>query len=147
MLSNACQYAIRAILYLSQKSKEERKIGVREIGEALEIPKPYLAQLLRNLAASDILTSTKGPGGGYFLTKSNRDKTLWDIVVCIDGSSKFDSCFLGLERCDDVNPCPVHYAVAPFKETILKDFKLKSIARITREMERNGTIISLKGLI
>ncbi len=146
MLSNACQYAIRAALYLALNSRADRKIGVKEIAENLDIPKPYLAQLLRNLTTGEIVTSTKGPGGGYFLSEDNRKKTLWDIVISIDGTSKFEGCFLGLERCDDENPCPVHYAVGPFKETLLKDFKFKSIARFAGEMEKKGTVISLKGL-
>lgn len=146
MLSNACQYAIRAMLHLALHSREDKKIGVREIGDSLGIPKPFLAQLLASLTANDLVSSSKGPGGGYFLSDLNREKTVWDIVLCIDGALKFDGCFLGLARCDDQNPCPVHYAVAPFKKTILEDFKFKSIAEMAQEMEQKGTLISLRGM-
>jgi Rrf2 family protein len=146
MLSSACKYAIRAMLYLALHSREDRKIGVKEIGETLEIPKPFLAQLFRTLTTNELVSSTKGPGGGYFLSDENRQRTVWDIVLCIDGPSKFDSCFLGLDKCDDQNPCPVHYAVGPFKKKILADFKFKSIDMLAAEITEKGTLISLKGI-
>ena len=146
MLTNACQYAIRAVLYLAVHSGEEHKIGVKKIGETLGIPKPFLSQLLGSLTAGELVSSAKGPGGGYYLSDINRNKAIWDIILCIDGPVKFKSCFLGLDRCDDENPCPVHYSVAPFKKSILEDFQHKSISEMAGEMEEKGTVISLKGL-
>lgn len=146
MLSSACKYAIRAMLYLALHSREDRKIGVKEIGETLGIPKPFLAQLFRTLTTNELVSSTKGPGGGYFLSGENKQRTVWDIVMCIDGPSKFDSCFLGLDKCDDQNPCPVHYAVGPFKKKILADFRFKSIDMLAGEIAEKGTLISLNGL-
>lgn len=133
-------------MYLALHSREDKKIGVKEIGDTLGIPKPFLAQLLASLTANDLVSSSKGPGGGYYLSDENRQKTVWDIILCVDGALKFDSCFLGLARCDDKNPCPVHYAVAPFKKTILEDFKFKNISEMAREMHEKGTLISLNEL-
>lgn len=134
------------MLFLALHSREGKKIGAKHIGDTLGIPKPFLAQLLASLTAGELVSSAKGPGGGYFLSDDNRQKTVWDIVLCVDGTLKFDACFLGLARCDDQNPCPVHHAVAPFKEAILKEFKFKSIAEMAREMDERGTVISLRGL-
>lgn len=146
MLSNACKYAIRAVLYLAMYSDGSRKIGVKKIAEELETPQPFLAQLLRNLTTHKLVSSSKGPGGGFFLNKSNREKTIWDLIISIDGTYKFDECFLGLAKCDEENPCPVHSVVAPFKKQILNDFREKNINQLTNEIRKNGTVISLKNL-
>ena len=147
MLSNACKYAIRAVIYLSLKSDSTAKYGVKMIADELEAPQPFLAQLLRKLAAERLVSSSKGPGGGFFMNESNREKTVWDIISSIDGTYKFDDCYLGLAKCDDENPCPVHHLVSPFKEALLEDFQQKTIGSLAKEVEANGRVISLKGIL
>ncbi len=144
MLSNACQYAIRSVLYLAIHSDEKNRIGVKTIAEELETPQPFLAKLLQQLAKSDLVSSIKGPNGGFYLTEENTDSSLWEIIECIDGVDKFDHCFLGLSKCSDENPCPVHFIVSPFKEKLLNDFRDKSIAQFTKEIKVTGRVLSLK---
>ena len=146
MLSVACKYSIRAILYLSIYAGEDHKLGVKKIAEDLEIPQAFLAQLLRQLTANKLVSSFKGPNGGFYLSKENKEQSVWDIICCIDTSYKFDECFIGLAQCNDINPCPIHYIVSPFKEDILKDFKHKTIETLGEEIKKNGTAISLKFL-
>tara|TARA_R110000868_G_scaffold143068_1_gene360738 strand:- start:5913 stop:6353 length:441 start_codon:yes stop_codon:yes gene_type:complete len=145
MLSNASKYAIRAMLYLAQNSSPENKIGAKLIAKELETPQPFLAKLLRQLATNMIISSSKGPTGGFYLSEDNKESYLWDVIVCIDGGNKFEQCFLGLSKCDNKNPCPVHHIVSPFKEKILKKFKDKTINDLVKEIDEEGTIISLKG--
>lgn len=144
MLSNACKYAIRAILYLAIHTDETHRMGAKKIAEELETPQPFLAKLLMRLATNKLISSSKGPGGGFYLDKKNREKSIWDVVICIDGVHKFDECFLGLSKCNDENPCPAHYIVAPFKKKILNDFRDKTISKLAEETEKKGTVISLK---
>ncbi len=144
MLSNACQYAIRSILYLAIHSDESNKIGVKKVAEELETPQPFLAKLLQQLAKKKLVSSIKGPHGGFYLTKQNNNNSIWDIVACIDGTDKFDNCFLGLATCGDENPCPVHFIVGPFKEKLLDDFRDKTIAQFAKEIIVSGSVISLK---
>ena len=144
MLSNACQYAIRSVLYLSIHSNDKKRIGVKKIAIELETPQPFLAKLLQLLAKSDLVSSIKGPNGGFYLTEKNSENSLWDIVKCIDGVDKFETCFLGLSSCSDENPCPVHFIVSPFKDKFLNDFRDKTIAQFTEEIKLTGRVISLK---
>ena len=146
MLSNASQYAIRSILYLAMYSNDDQKIGVKKMADALETPKPFLAKLLQRLSRDQLVTSLKGPAGGFYLTEQNLDKSVWDVINCIDGTEKFDQCFLGLSKCSDKNPCPVHFTVVPFRNKILKDFKDKSIKKFVEEIVKKGRHISLKDL-
>lgn len=144
MLSNACQYAIRSILFLAMYSNETQKIGVKKISEELETPQPFLAKLLQQLAKSGLVSSIKGPNGGFYLTKKDKANSIWDIIVCIDGTSKFDSCFMGLSSCNEETPCPVHFTVVQFKEQLLGDFKGKTIQEFTEDIQKKGRVISLK---
>jgi len=144
MLSNASKYAIRAVLFLALQEDSSQKWGAEQLAKELETPKPYLAHLLRNLKNQGLISSTKGPGGGFFLDNGNLERSLWEIVEIIDGPERFNECFLGLPSCDNINPCPAHAVFAPFKKDILADFKHKTIREFARESAENGTVISLK---
>ncbi|THV56999.1 Rrf2 family transcriptional regulator [Flagellimonas alvinocaridis] len=144
MLTNSCKYAIRAVMYLAMNSDPDKKVGVKKIASELEIPQAFLAQLLRNLTRDRLVSSSKGPGGGFFLDERNRKKSLWDVIISIDGTYKFNECFMGLAECDEKKPCPAHAVVAPFKKQLLRDFKDKTVTKLVEESEKNGTVISLK---
>ena len=144
MLSNACKYAIRSMLYLAMHSDETLKIGVKKIAEDLETPQPFLGKLLQQLTRSNLVSSTKGPNGGFFLDKKNRKKSVWEIIKSRDGTEKFDQCFLGLSKCSDEKPCPVHFIVLPFKQKILEDFRDKTILQWADEIKKSGRVISIK---
>ena len=144
MLTSACKNAIRSVLYLAMFSDETKKIGVKKIADELEMPQPFLAKLLQKLNKSNLVSSVKGPKGGFFLDKTNTTKTVWDIIICIDTTKRFDQCFLGLSKCDDENPCPVHFTVAPFKKKIMSDFKDKTIIQFANEIKSSDKVISLK---
>jgi len=144
MLSNACKYAIRSVLYLSIHNTENKKVGVKKIAEELEVPQPFLAKLLQQLTKTKLVSSSKGPTGGFYLSENNLNNTVWDIIKCIDGPTKFDNCFMGLSSCSDLNPCPVHFTVAPFKKKLMEDFKDKNIKEFTESIKLHGRHISLK---
>lgn len=146
MLSNACKYAIRSILYLAINSNESKKIGVKTIAEELETPQPFLAKLLQKLTRDKLVSSTKGPNGGFYLNQKNKEYAIWDVVKSIDGTSKFDNCFLGLKKCNDKNPCPVHFIAAPFKQSILSNFQDKTIEEYVETIKNTRQVISLKDL-
>ncbi len=144
MLTNACQYAIRSILYLAIHTDEQYKVGVKKIAEELESPQPFLAKLLQQLNKGNLVSSTKGPNGGFYLSKKDKEKAVWDIIKNIDGTSKFDDCFLGLSKCSDETPCPVHFIVSPFKQKLLENFRDKTISQYVIEIQQTGKVLSLK---
>ncbi len=147
MLTNACQYAIRSILYLAINSNESKKIGVKKIAEELETPLPFLAKLLQKLTKTNLVSSTKGPHGGFYLSKKDTENTIWNVIECIDNIDKFDNCFLGLAKCNDLNPCPVHFIAAPFKQAILENFRDITIEEYVAKIKDTGHVISLKNLV
>ncbi len=144
MLSSACKYAIRSMLYLGIQTDEHNKVNVKKVAQELELPQPFLAKLLQQLTKNRFVSSTKGPKGGFYLSTDDKKNTIWDIIKVIDGLAKFDECFLGLSKCSDENPCPVHFIVFPFKQKILENFRDKTISQYVAEIKLSGRVISLK---
>ena len=146
MLSRASKYAILSTLFLAEHSSEERKISVKEIAERIDVPSPFLAKLFQQLVRGKIISSTKGPNGGFYISKKNRVKTVCDIIENIDGLNRLNDCFLGLHECDSSNPCPVHFIVEPFKQNILGKFRDKTIVEFAKEIADSGRVLTLKDI-
>jgi len=120
MLSNSSKYAIKGVLYLALNSDEKHKIMVRDIFEVVHVPEAYLAKLLQELSRHNVISSTKGPRGGFYLSAEDRKRTLMDIVRVIDGEKRIKSCVLGIQDCDMDNPCVLHKLVGANKSKFLR---------------------------
>lgn len=116
MLSKSSKYAVKAVIYLALRSHEDRKILVRDMHREVNVSESYLAKLLQGLARHGVISSAKGPGGGFYLSPENRRRTLMDVVSVIEGEDGINACVLGVSRCDAENPCAVHHLVGPAKK-------------------------------
>jgi len=144
MLSNASKYAIKAMLFLMLHATDKNKIGAKVIAKELAIPEPFLAKLLQQLVRSQFLSSTKGPNGGFYISKENAKNNVCDILTVIDGQELFDDCFMKLDKCDEQNPCPVHHIVADFKENLYKKFKALNLKQFAEEIDENTKFLEVK---
>lgn len=109
MFSKACEYAIKASIFIAISSYNNKKVSPKEISEEIDSPKAFTAKILQELAKNEIIKSTKGPYGGFEIDKNKISSIkLSKIVKAIDGDSIFKGCGLGLEACDEDHPCPVH---------------------------------------
>lgn len=137
MFSKSCKYAIRAVLFLAVNASEEKKLGAKDIAEELDIPKHFLAKILQQLSRHQLIASTKGTGGGFYLEENNLNANLEAIIECIDGQSVFTSCILGLPVCSSENPCPLHHKSLKYREGLkatlsnqtIKDLAAKVISK------------------
>ncbi|MCX6332895.1 MAG: Rrf2 family transcriptional regulator [Bacteroidia bacterium] len=112
MLSNSCRYGIRAIIYIASKQQGDKKTGIKQISKDLDLPTPFLAKILQQLAKQKILKSLKGPHGGFSLLRDPKKITLLDIVKIIDGEEIFTNCLIHNTSCSYIDIkkdiCPIH---------------------------------------
>jgi Rrf2 family protein len=133
MLSNTCKYAIRAVIYLALFSTREKKVGIKEIASELEIPSPFLGKILQQLAKHQILGSTKGPGGGFYLYKPAVDISLMEIIELIDGGETFKTCVIRTSNCNHEKPCALHDKIAQLRNQERMLYSTESIADLVSE--------------
>ncbi len=115
--SSACEYAIRATTYLATHSDAEL-VKLRDIADAEGIPAPFLSSILQRLVSAGFLRSARGPAGGYSLTVSPDELTLYDLKETIDGIAQLEDCAVGLGACSDTMPCPLHDSWKPIRGLI-----------------------------
>ncbi|MDX1278259.1 Rrf2 family transcriptional regulator [Oceanihabitans sediminis] len=114
MFSKACEYGIRASIFIAKNSYEGRRVSPKEISEEINSPQAFTAKILQALVKNNLINSVKGAYGGFEIEKDKIAAIkLSHIVKAIDGDNIYNGCGLGLETCDENHPCPVHYK---FKE-------------------------------
>ena len=136
ILSKSCEYAIRASVYVAFKSRKNEKAGIPEIAEAIGSPMHFTGKILQALSRKRILSSIKGPNGGFFI-ENDKAVFLIDIIRAIDGNDLFGACVLGLNNCSDVKPCPMHNQIKPIRDQLLIEFSKKSLNDLVLEYQQN----------
>lgn len=144
LLSKSCQYAIRALVFITKESYNSKtKIGLQQISEGISAPSHFLAKILQNLARHGMVDSFKGPGGGFVSSNKTKATTVLDIIQAIEGPMYCDRCLLGLPHCSDTKPCPSHFAYKPVREELRNLFQDMTIGRLGENLDSNQELFSL----
>ena len=133
IFSRQCEYALQAMLYIS--AQELGKFtNINEISERLDIPMPFLGKTLQLLVQNRILSSLKGPRGGFRLAKDPSEIALFHVVDAIDGTDFLTACVLGFPECSTKNPCPMHHEWGGLRDSVFQMLANKTIADISKEI-------------
>jgi Rrf2 family transcriptional regulator, iron-sulfur cluster assembly transcription factor len=146
MLSNSCRYGIRAVIYLARQPIITGKTGIKQISRDLDLPTPFLAKILQLLAKQKILSSSKGPHGGFSLLKDPRKITLLDIVNTIDGYDIFTNCIMHNGTCEGVEKegkhCPLHKDYEKSRKELIRLFSTRTIHELVIK-SKNPDLITI----
>ncbi|WP_019991169.1 RrF2 family transcriptional regulator [Rudanella lutea] len=142
MISKTSGYAIRGLVYLALKSSDHHKIGIHELAEELGVPQPFLGKIMQGLVRREIISSTKGPNGGFYINERTLHTPIIDVVDAIDGLGMFRRCFLGLPECDSHNPCPLHSHVVSFRDSLYDTLHSLSVQEMVAHVEQGESVLS-----
>ena len=138
MLSSTSEYALRATLYVAMH-QYDGPVKRERISEALEIPANYLSKTLHQLARAGILTSGRGPHGGFVLARPADSLTLADVVATFDPLRFARRCLLGEGECSDLAPCAVHHRWKPVADPMRAFFSRTTIGELIRDQSRRSS--------
>ncbi len=142
MFSKACEYGIRATIYIATQSLEGRRVGLKDIAKQINSPEAFTAKILQQLAKNKIIHSVKGPTGGFEIEEVKmRDIRLQQIVSAIDGDSIYIGCGLGLKACSEKRPCPVHNKFKTIREDLRKMLETTNIYELTQGLYLGFTFL------
>lgn len=147
MFSKSCEYAIRALLYIVAYSKDRKKISIEAVSTAIDTPKHFTAKLLQSLSRQNIISSVKGPNGGFYIDPDAPEIPLMNVVEAIDGVGVFSGCALGLSECSEEHPCPLHHYYKDIRVQILKMLNEESIQQLGKKMEGGKVFVKNKGYL
>ena len=105
-LTSKGRYAVTAILDLAFHS-ESGPVTLSDISKRQDISLSYLEQLFTRLRKQRLVCSTRGPGGGYSLSKPADQLAVAEIVAAVDETVDTTRCS-GAINCQDGSQCLAH---------------------------------------
>jgi len=143
MLSKTAEYALRATIYIAQKSTEDNKLGLEQVAKGIDSPKSFTAKILQMLTQNDrVVSSVRGPRGGFYLTEKARKLPVRAILEAVEEENVITKCVLGLKECSEVRPCPMHIQYKAIKKQLKQMFENTSIQQLVEEFNKGAFLIS-----
>ena len=126
MISQTVEYALRAIVTIAQH--DGSPCTAQKISEITQVPAPYLSKMMQGLVRANLVTSKRGLHGGFVLTKSPSDLTIWEVVDAVEPFKRIRECPLSIGS-HEGTLCPLHQRLdnamglveASFRDTTVAD--------------------------
>ena len=117
-LTRAADYAVRVMIYLAALNPGERA-SLPSIGEATAAPESFLSKVLQGLTRAHLITSRRGPSGGFEISPLGRHASVLDVVEAIDGPISLNVCLNLRRSCTRKGWCPAHPVWAKAQEAMV----------------------------
>ncbi len=138
MFSKACEYGIKASIYIARESIGGNRVNLKQISNSISSPEAYTAKILQQLVKDGVITSVKGKMGGFEMNPSKLSEIkLVHIIKAIDGDGLYHSCILGLAECDSQKPCALHRRIFMVRKDLQKMLEITSMNDLIDDID-NG---------
>jgi Rrf2 family iron-sulfur cluster assembly transcriptional regulator len=140
-LTTRGRYAVTAMLDLAIHGVE-RPISLADISGRQEISLSYLEQLFAKLRRGGLVTSVRGPGGGYRLARAGDAIAVAEIIDAVDEAVDVTNC-QGRGNCHQGEVCLTHYLWEDLSRqihTFLSDISLADLVAKRDERGREAAM-------
>lgn len=145
MFSKACEYGIRASIYIAGQSHKDQRASLKDIAKQIGSPEAFTAKILQQLSKNNIISSIKGPNGGFEIERKQLGKIrLSQIVLAIDGDSLYKGCGLGLKECSEKSPCPVHNQFKQIRQSIVHMLESTNLLELAMGLKDGSTFLKMQ---
>lgn len=145
MFSKSTEYALRATIYIAQKSSEDKKLGIEAIAKATDTPRSFTAKILQALTRDNkVVSSVRGPNGGFYMTEKAKKLPVRSILDAMGEDEILEKCILGLNQCSEAKPCPMHAQYKSIKLQLIKLFETKTIQQLAADIKDGEIFINNK---
>jgi Rrf2 family iron-sulfur cluster assembly transcriptional regulator len=132
-LTSKGRYAVTAMLDVALHSRKS-PVSLADISERQEISLSYLEQLFSRLRKEDLVTSVRGPGGGYLLGKEAEEIAIGDVIRAVDESVDATRC-QGHADCQGGERCLTHTLWQDLSDRISQFLNGITIGELMRKAE------------
>lgn len=144
MFSKACEYGIKATIFIATNSYEGRRVSPKEIAKEINSPEAFTAKILQALVRHKVINSVKGAYGGFEINKNDLKLIkLSQIVKAIDGDGIYNGCGLGLETCDENHPCPVHEKFKGIRDELKHMLETTSLEELALDIKSGVSFLKV----
>ena len=141
-LTTKGRFAVTAMVDLSMR-QTRGPVTLAAISERQRISLSYLEQLFGKLRRAKLVTSVRGPGGGYCLARPIANITVADIIAAVDEPIDATQCS-GQENCHDDRRCMTHELWANLNTHILDYLQSVTLADLVRQQQQKAAVVVLQ---
>ncbi len=134
------RYGIRALIQIALSSGE-KPVSLLKISEEQDVSRKYLENIFKLLKKAGIVTSSRGPEGGYNLIKSASELTLYEIFDAIDGPVQTVNCHDDSGDCIRAEKCITTELWKDLLEHIVTYLKSKTLDHLIQEYSGDRWVI------
>lgn len=135
MFSKTCEYSIRAMIFVAQKSSGDVRVSIKEIAEGTDAPEYFVAKIMQELSRRKLVHSVKGPNGGFYTDAKDLETSIAEIVKATDGDALYTDCVLGLKVCSEKTPCPVHQEFKEIRKGLIRMMENNTIGEFKDKLD------------
>lgn len=135
-LTTKGRFAVTAMLDIALY-EADKPVTLAGISERQSISLSYLEQLFSRLRKQGLVSSVRGPGGGYRIAKAHHEISVSDIITAVDEQIDATQCG-GNENCHDEGRCMTHELWASLNGKILEYLSGVSLADMVNMQRKNG---------
>lgn len=144
MFSKACEYGIKATVFIAQRSLLNQRTSLGEISEEINSPRAFTAKVLQILARENIIKSMRGAHGGFYVDDNAIENIkLYNIIFAIDGDSIYNGCALGFKECNENKPCPMHFQFKSIRDNLKSVLHQTSLYDLATDVESGVSFLKL----
>ena len=134
-LTTKGRFAVTAMLDIAL-NEDAKPVTLAGISERQAISLSYLEQLFSRLRKQGLVTSVRGPGGGYRLAKPHNEISVSNIIAAVDELIDATQCG-GQENCHDTGRCMTHDLWASLNNKILDYLSGVTLAELVENQRQN----------
>jgi len=138
-LTRAADYAIRVMIHLAA-FESGRRVSLPAMVAATGAPHSFLSKVLQALTRAQLITSRRGPAGGFEISARGRHASMREVLEAIDGPMCLNVCLNELRSCARKDWCPAHPVWVKAQAAILEVLGSAMIADLAAEMRNPSEV-------
>ena len=126
MLSQTVEYALRAMMFLV--SLDGAPVTSERIAAHTRVPPGYLSKVMRDLVVADLVSSFRGPGGGFVAARPAEAITILDVVNAVDPIRRIAKC--PIDHPEHAQLCQLHQRLDDALAEMERAFRATTLAEV-----------------
>lgn len=140
-LTTKGRFAVTAMIDLAMHNGKS-PVTLSEISERQKISLSYLEQLFGKLRRRELVSSVRGPGGGYNLAKPTDQVSVADIITAVDEPIDATQCG-GKENCKDDHKCITHDLWTDLNRHIFEYLRAVTLSELVSKQLKESSDVSV----
>jgi Rrf2 family protein len=138
MFSSTVEYALRAVVYIAMHPESRLSSGT--IAQHTKSPSGYVSKVLNDLVLAKIITSRRGPHGGFELARPASRISVLEVINAVDPIERIRTCPLGVPS-HGTSLCRLHRKLDDAIAMIEKTLATSSIEEMCEPEKVGGRLI------